>query len=305
MVPRPAVAFGVAGWHYPDWKDTVYRLPSVPGQPDLFGNVEPPPPRFANDELAFISRYVDMVEINSSFYRIPSPRSARSWSERVSDRPGFFFTAKLNQAFTHEFRRDRQLAREFRQSLEPLRERGLLQGLLAQFRYDFADGADTRQLVHWIHEQFAGFVSLVAEVRHKSWEHSDPLGFFRDLGIAVANLDYPVGRDSFDLYRCVTAPSSYLRLHGRNHDAWFRRCESAAEPYDYDYSDEEVTDLTHRIRELVGSAKQLTIVANNHYRGKAVSAALRLKAAIEKRNVPVPPALLDVFPGLKRIASPQ
>ena len=305
MVPRPAIAFGVAGWHYPDWKETVYQLPSPPGQPDLFGDVEAPSPKFASDELAFISQYVDMVEINSSFYRIPSPRSTRSWGERVSDQPGFFFTAKLNQAFTHEFCRDRQLAREFRQCLEPLREKGILQGLLAQFRYDFADNGDARQLVRWIQEQFAELAPLVVEVRHKSWEEEDALALFKDLGIAVANLDYPVGRDSFDLYGCVTAPSSYLRLHGRNREAWFRRCESAAEPYNYDYSDEEVSGLTRRIRDLAGSVQQLTIVANNHYRGKAVSAALRLKAAIEKRNVPVPPALLEVFPGLKRIASSQ
>ena len=177
--------------------------------------------------------------------------------------------------------------------------------LLAQFRYDFAENTDARQLIGWIHEQFAEFAPLVTEVRHKSWESSPSLSFFRDLGIAVANLDYPVGRDSFDLYRCITAPVSYLRLHGRNGQAWFRKCESASEPYNYDYSDEEVSSLTRRVQELAGSVQQLTIVANNHYRGKAVSAALRLKAAIERRDVPVPPALLETFPGLQRIAVPD
>ena len=53
------IRVGVAGWDYPDWNGTVY--PAGPGR--------------GFDRLAFIARFVDAIEINSSFYRPldPSP----------------------------------------------------------------------------------------------------------------------------------------------------------------------------------------------------------------------------------------
>ena len=75
---RTTIAFGVAGWSYPDWRTTVYRVPSGPVQPDLFGGIADRTERCVRDELAFLSSYVDMIEINSSFYRIPAASHARS-----------------------------------------------------------------------------------------------------------------------------------------------------------------------------------------------------------------------------------
>jgi len=311
--PTAEIAVGVAGWSYPDWRDTVYRLPAAgrgAAQPDLFGVSESPAVvhgRGAHtghvvDELLFIMRYVDMVEINSTFYRIPTPGTAASWARKARTRPGFFFTAKLNREITHEFRRDPELAAQFRTGLEPLQAAGLLPMLLAQFRYDFKDGEEARKHLQWIHRQFAEFAHLVVEVRHLSWESLDALRFFKDLGMTVANLDYPTGRSSFNRYCCVTHPFGYLRLHGRNREAWFRKAEAPHEPYDYDYSDAEIGEIAERARMLGRRVQRLVIVANNHYRGKALSAALRLKAVLQRSKVPVPPALLETYPGLKRYA---
>ena len=300
---HPRLAVGVAGWSYPDWRDTVYRLPAGPRQPGLFGDAGAAPrPRFAPDPLAFIRDYVDMVEVNSTFYRAPSARTATEWARRGAERPGFFFTAKLNREFTHEFRRDRALARDFRQGLRPMADVGLLRALLVQFRYDFADSAEARQLLLWIQSEFAEFAHLVVEVRHASWQAPDALGFLAENGLSVANLDYPAGRDGFRLRYCVTHPFAYLRLHGRNRDAWYKKAEAPHEPYNYDYSDAEIAELASRVCKLSEQARETVVVANNHYRGKAVSAALRLKAALSGNRVSVPPALLQTYPGLADIA---
>lgn len=306
--PSAKIAVGVAGWSYPDWRDTVYRLPST--QPDLFGSSTGSAPGagrnehagHVHDELEFILQYVDMIEINSTFYRIPSPGAAASWRRKALNRPGVFFTAKVHRDITHEFQRDSALAARFRSGLEPLQTAGLLPALLAQFRYDFKDGEDARRHLLWIHEQFAEFAHLVIEVRHVSWESPDAVQFLRDLGVTVANLDYPTGRTSFNRYCCVTHPFGYLRLHGRNREAWFRKAAAPHEPYDYDYSDQEIAEIAERARMLGRRVRQLVIVANNHYRGKSLSAALRLKAVLQRSKTPVPPALLETYPGLRPYA---
>ncbi len=293
---------GVAGWSYEDWQDTVYKLPTPGQQLDLFGPPRPAPARYARDKLAFIAQYIDMMEVNSSFYRIPNPRTTESWGQRVGQKREFFFTAKLHQSFTHEFRRDRALARTFRDAFAPLAGSRKLAALLAQFRYDFRDAPESRQLLTWIHSQFASFAPLIVEVRHSSWEEPAALAFLRDLRVVVANLDYPTAVNSFNPYACAIGDAAYLRLHGRNRKAWFSREADVNQTYNYDYSDSEVKELVERSRTILGNVKQLTIVANNHYQGKAVSAAVRIKAELARERVPVPPALVETYPNLRRIA---
>ena len=298
------VFFGVAGWSYEDWRDTVYRLPAAPCQPSLFPEFAPVPAkqRYAPDPLVFLADYVDMIEINSSFYRIPTAASTAAWARKVAVHPDFFFTAKLHQDFTHGFRRDEGLARQFVDAFAPLGEAGMLRGLLAQFRYDFADGAASRRLLEWMGERFGAFAPLIVEVRHRSWQASEALRFLLGLGATVANLDYPTAADSFDLRTAAGGETGYFRLHGRNRKAWFASDLPPHETYNYDYSDAEIGELAEQGETILASVKTLTIVANNHYRGKAVSAAARLKAAMTKQQVSVPPALLETYPELRRIA---
>lgn len=308
VIALPELACGVAGWSYDDWRDTVYRLPATEmRQPLLFEDSSAPAAgpavHYASDPLAFLARFVDMVEVNSSFYRIPTPLATASWARKTSGQPRFFFTAKLFQAFTHESRRDLALAAQFRAAFAPLRDAGKLRALLAQFRYDAADTPDRRELLRWLAEQFAPFAHLVVEVRHGSWQTDEGSAFLRGLGVSVAVLDYPTSRDSFTAQRNLGAPEGYFRLHGRNYASWFAHEKAAHEPYNYDYTEPEITELADTARQLLPEVRSLTIVANNHYRGKGVSAALRLKSELLKQKVAVPPALLETYPNLRRIAA--
>lgn len=306
----PPIACGVAGWSYEDWRDTVYRLPAAPCcQPLLFDapafRQAPSGPTYAADPLTFLAGYVDMVEVNSSFYRIPTAATVASWVRKTARQSEFFFTAKLYQGFTHEGHRDPALAAQFRQAFSPLREAGRLRALLAQFRYDAAATPAMRDLLRWLGDEFASWVHLVVEVRHASWQADPALEFLRSLGVSIAVLDYPVGRDSFTARCNLGAPEAYFRLHGRNYASWFAHEKEAYEPYNYDYSDAEIGELARTAAAMLPHVRSLTIVANNHYRGKGVSAALRLKSELLKQKVPIPPALLESYPNLKRIALGQ
>ena len=70
------------------------------------------------DQLAFIARYVDLIEINNTFYRPPEAKNADSWVRRTA-LPGFLFSAKLHQDVTHRFTIEASTIAAFREGLEP------------------------------------------------------------------------------------------------------------------------------------------------------------------------------------------
>lgn len=271
---------GVAGWSYPDWNGYVYT-----------GGVR--------DHLRFVAGYVDMVEVNSTFYRPPDARTTGSWAKRTADLTGFFFTAKLHQDVTHRGRIDPGIVHAFMVGLAPLTEAGRLRHLLAQFKYDFADTPEARQHLRHIREAFGAIANLTLELRHVSWQAPDALAFCRDLAVTVAALDYPLGRNSFRLRETGVGEHAYLRLHGRNAGAWFAKDTGRDQTYNYLYSPAEVDEIYKRAADIARISKSLTVVANNHYQGKEMVTALQLRARALGRKVEAPPGLAGHYPDLK------
>lgn len=276
------VYIGIAGWSYPDWEGIVYTDPKA-------------------DQLEYVSGFVDCIEINSSFYRPPSERNARSWLDRTAGRPEFFFTAKLHQSFTHEGKIDPVIVQQFHTGFGPMLEVGKLQHLLVQFRYDFADTQAGRTHLANIVRPFRDAFSLVVEVRHKSWEKPESLAFLQDLGVAVANLDYPVARQSFNLQHCTVGKDGYFRMHGRNAEKWFSKA-GRDEVYNYHYSETELAAIKERLDVLGQAFESLTVIANNHFRGAELANAIELKALVRGQKQPVPEGLLKTYPNLAQVA---
>ena len=276
---------GIAGWSYPDWDGYVYDAT-------------------VKDSLRFMAGFVDMIEINSTFYRPPSIRTAESWAKRTEDVPGFFFTAKLHQDITHGGRIEPDMVKAFHEGMKPLADRNMLRHLLAQFRYDFADTTDGREHLRRIREAFGDIANITFELRHNSWQSPDALVYLQSLNATVANLDYPTARNSFNLRHCRVGDHAYLRLHGRNAKAWFSRDAGRDETYNYLYSPTEVDEIVRRAVELADMSKSLTLVANNHYQGKEAVNILQIKSKIVGGKVPVPPPLLRKYPQLNEITAP-
>jgi uncharacterized protein YecE (DUF72 family) len=278
-----SVHIGIAGWSYPDWKGIVYHQPRM-------------------DQLEYVSRFVDCVEINSTFYRPPFERNTKSWLQRTEHKPDFFFTAKLHRDFTHEGKIDAGMVKQFHKGFEPFLQADKLKHLLVQFRYDFADGKEGRQHIAKIVESFSDAFNLAVEVRHKSWEQEDALEFLRGLGVSVCNLDYPVASNSFNMKYCTVGTNGYFRLHGRNREKWFSKDAGRDETYNYYYNDRELSQIKERIDRLAGAFATLTVIANNHYRGAELANAIELKALLTGQKQPVPEGLLKTYPNLASIA---
>ncbi len=279
------IYIGVAGWSYPDWKGIVYTDSKI-------------------DQLEFVSRFVDCIEINSTFYRPPFEKTTKAWLERTSGRPEFFFTAKLHKDFTHEGKIDTQTAKQFYKGFEPFLEAGKLRHLLVQFRYDFDDTDSHRRHLSKIVEIFSAAFSLALEVRHKSWQTPQALEFLDGLGVSVCNLDYPMSSNSFDLRHCTIGKNGYFRMHGRNAAAWFSKA-GRDETYNYYYNEKELSQIKLRVSKLAKALQSLTVITNNHYRGAELANALELRYLLTGQKQPVPQGLLREYPQLEKIALNQ
>lgn len=293
------IRVGVAGWDYPDWRGIVYPSPMPRGF----------------DRLVSVARFVDVIEINVTFYRPIEPAVSRSWVRRAPTDRSFRFTAKLHQAFTHERAIDlKPEARVFRAGIDPLLQSGLLGAVLVQCPHSFHDSPGSRDHLSEVFDLLPG-LPLVAEFRHRSWDNDDALAFLRDRGVGFCNIDQPALGGTLGATEHVTSRVAYVRLHGRNAANWFSRDDARREGpgggatgsarYDYLYSMQELQPWVGRIERMGGSAEEVFVIANNHYRGKGPANALMLKSALAKRRVPAPTALIAAYPELGKAAEPE
>jgi uncharacterized protein YecE (DUF72 family) len=281
------VLVGPAGWSYADWEGRVYPRPRPPGF----------------HPLAYLSRFVDCVELNSSFYALPRTDHAARWVDLLAERPDFPFLAKLHQDFTHgPWRRERaDQAEAFRRGLAPLVEARRLAAHLAQFPIHFRQTADGRDRLGRLRDLFPE-VPLVVELRHRSWFDDRGLALVERLGLSLAWIDLPPARDHPPAGHPCPGPIAYARLHGRNAAAWFDPQAGRDAKYDYLYGSEELERIAERVREMAAGGRRTFLVTNNHYGGKAVANALQLKSLLGTGEVTAPEILLETFPELRPIA---
>ena len=280
---KSPVLVGVAGWSYRDWESVVYSS----GQ---------------KNKLSYLARYLDCIEINTSFYRPVPPGMAAKWVRDVSDLEDFTFTAKLYSSFTHDLddAYPESDVPQVREGYRPLHDADRLLAVLVQFPYYFRDGEDERERLRRIADDFGDF-PLVVEVRDSSWAAPRALDFLRGLEMNVACVDMPLTRRSFSEKAVTTGPLAYLRLHGRNYQSWFNKDAGRDDRYDYLYDDEEMDSTLDRIESLRGEADRVAVIWNNHYRGQAVVNALECTHSLTGESVDVPGLLRESYPRLGAI----
>ncbi len=289
----PQILVGTAGWSYPDWANVVY------------------PSAKAVDHLCTVVRYMDCVEVDSSFYRPPSPQTAAKWVKATAAKPGFRFLAKAWQRFTHK-RATLWTQAEydvFTRGLAPLREAGRLDALLFQFPWSFRNDARNRDWLAHIAGAFTDW-PVAVELRHDSWlgDAADgTLKFFRAWCLTFCNVDQPALGHCIPPTAHTTSDTGYYRLHGRNARNWFREEQNASgERYDYLYSEAELAELEPKIRQVAARVKKTFVIFNNHKDAKAFSNALQMKARLSGgAKLRVPATLMQRYPKLRVCGIPD
>lgn len=254
--------------------------------------------RTGAERLRYYAERFDTVEIDSTFYALPTAERAAIWAERTP--PGFLFHIKAFAVMTRHPVRAEQLppdlraqaqldergrvdrpSRElraavferFHDALEPLRAAGKLGGILMQFPPYVVPKEASYEYLGWAQDQLGGD-EMLTEFRHRSWlddEHRDDvLRFLEARGQSLVVVDAPRtgGKNVLPTVVAVTGPTAYVRMHGRNAGTWNVRGGSAAERFDYLYSDQELAEWIKPLRELAGSASRLFVFFNNNGRSE-------------------------------------
>jgi len=277
---------GTAGWSYNDWEGIVY-----------------PEKKGANfHSLIFLTRYINIVEINSTFYRPPAIRISLSWTKKVESQPSFLFTVKLHQIFTHKRKGfSQQDVDNFKFGIEPLKAENRLAALLLQFPWSFTNTPSHTEYLISLFKLFSGY-PLALEVRHGSWDRADFYSLLSENKVCFCNIDQPTFHNSIKPSALSTNPGfSYVRLHGRNYKNWFKENAGRDERYNYLYTKEELQDWVEKIKELGKKSKKVFVITNNHYRGQALANALQIRNMLTGEKLDIPDTLLKQYPVLEEI----
>jgi uncharacterized protein YecE (DUF72 family) len=288
-IPASAnIHIGPAGWSYPDWSGYVYPSPRPKGF----------------HEATYLAQFFDIIEINTSFYAPLRPGHAHQWLDRVAANPRFLFTAKLWQKFTHDPSATGEDERAVRAGFDVLRNAGKLGAVLLQFPFSFHRTAEATAYLTALLKRFADY-PLAVEVRHASWSDPEVFTLLREHHAAFCNIDQPIIGRSLEPSEESTSPIGYVRLHGRRYDTWFSDDATipSHERYNYLYATEELAPWAGRIQSVAERTRDVFVVTNNHYLGKAVVNALQLISLLKGLKVNVPESLRQHYPELEEIAS--
>ena len=259
----------------------------------------PPGIRTAEARLRHYTEHFDTVEIDSTYYRLPELELVEKWNERTP--ADFVFHVKAFGLMTRHPVRAEQLPPELREgapldekgrverpsrelrsevfarfhaALEPFRAAGKLGGILLQFPPYVVYKQASLDYLEWAVGELRGDEPLV-EFRHRSWLDDEnrerTLSFLEDLGATHVVVDAPKteAKNLVPTVPALTSDTLYVRFHGRNASTWNIRGKSAAERFNYLYSEEELEEWAGLARELGEKAQKAYAMFNNNGRSPA------------------------------------
>ncbi len=310
------VHVGTSGWNYPSgrgtWNGVFYpKTRSKRAGTHTF------------DELRFYAEHFDTVEVNTTFYGQPRPDVAADWVARTP--PGFAFSLKLYQKFTHpKMFREAALRTapgsegalldllatvtqsdidDFRTGIDPIARSGKLGALLAQFPPSFTATDASRDYLTQLLRAFGDY-PIAVELRHRSWSDAfgDTLQLLNGFGAAWAQIDEPKFRFSIRQNALPNVTSFYyMRLHGRNAAQWWHH-EKSEDRYNYLYSADELKAFSDTASAAKALVKKAYLYTNNHFSAKSVVNAVMLKAQLgEPIEGEYPPELVEHYPEIRDI----
>lgn len=205
------VRVGCSGWNYADWRGVLYPARGLP----------------ASRWLERYAETFDTVEVNSTFYRLPSRDAVARWVEQTPE--GFVFTVKASRYLTHVKRLTgtERGAEVFFKRIEPLTASPKMGPVLWQLPGNFR--RDDERLAGWLRALPPGRHCI--ELRHESWFTRDVIAALTEHEVALVIGDHP--ERPFQT-REMTAGWTLVRFHrghrgrGGNYseaelDTWKRR----------------------------------------------------------------------------------
>lgn len=259
IVLTATLRIGTSGYSFPDWVGPIYPK----GLPQ-------------KEWLGYYAQGFDAVEINATYYRVPSPQMTAALVRKV-DPKRFVFAVKVPREMTHDRGRFEETVAPFLTGIAPMRDAGCLGTLLAQFPYSLPrEGEDALAHLAKLREAIPQEIPLHVEFRHIHWYRPDVVEFLRERDLGFVNVDLPpLPNLPQEKTGIVTNGIGYFRFHGRNAAKWWEHGE-ASERYDYAYSEEELAEWVPVIERAAVTSRTTFVFMNNCHLGKSVRDAVKL-----------------------------
>jgi uncharacterized protein YecE (DUF72 family) len=235
------IRVGTSGWQYADWRDVLY-----------------PRGLAQRNWLSVYAESFDTVEVNATFYRLPTIEAVRRWATGVP--AGFTFTIKASRYLSHikRLREPQEPVSRLLERVKPLGAGGFMGPVLLQLPPDMAAAPE---LLEATLARLAPAVDVAVEFRHASWYTGDTRRVLERFNAATVWADRG-GEATGPLWQ--TADWCYLRLHRGRSDwsydpgdlrRWARHLAEFASGYAYTNNDPGGAAIhdARRLRDLLGA----------------------------------------------------
>jgi uncharacterized protein YecE (DUF72 family) len=266
------------------------------------------------ERLRFYATQFPVVEVDATYYALPTRRQGELWTERTP--PDFRFDIKAHALMTGQPSELKRLPKEIREELpmELLDKKrvysrdlpaGIVDAIWAAFRDGILPlysagklGAVFLQYPRWVFpsnesrdaiaeaKERLGDIDLAVEFRHNSWLNEKnvdrTLAFLEKHGISLVMVDEPQGmRSSVAPMVAVTSPSlAVVRFHGRRTETWEAKGIPVVERFRYLYDARELGEWVPKIEEAASQAKELHLLYNNCYANYGTTNAREIAALL-------------------------
>ncbi len=258
---------GTSGYDYPEWKGVFY-----------------PEDLKRKDFLSYYATQFNALELNSTFYNMPTAERLYSFYERSEGR--LKFSVKANRLLTHEIDSTWQTAAEdFKTALKALKEKDVLSAVLFQLPESFHYTNDNRIYLAKLIQKFEGFPTLI-EFRHREWIKPSVFEGLEKMNAGLVFCDMPNLKNLPNISTPFIGTNTYIRLHGRNANAWYATGDSpnGSARYCYEYTESELSQFVPIIKAAIREGKKVQVYFNNHPNGSGAKNALKLKEMVAELN---------------------
>jgi uncharacterized protein YecE (DUF72 family) len=264
----------------------------------------------AEERLRYYASQFPLTEIDSTYYAPPAEQQARLWAERTPE--GFRFDVKAYSLLTGHPTRPKSLWRDLRDALPaevaekrnlyahhldpdmleeawrrfadalaPLHDAGKLGSVLFQYPPWFTPRRDNRAEVEALRERLPDY-QVAVEFRSPRWlseerDRERTLGMLEEHGLVFVCVDAPKVSELPRIMAVTNPELLVVRFHGRSDGTWSDTSRSAAERFRYLYSEQELDELAHQVRDVVEEARESHLLMNNCYRDYSVRNAAQLR----------------------------
>ncbi|MGB9699868.1 MAG: DUF72 domain-containing protein [Thermodesulfobacteriota bacterium] len=236
---------GTSGWNYKHWGEGVFY----------------PPGMRQAEWLPYYSNFFESVEINNTFYHLPSQEVFETWYKETPSQ--FVFSVKANRFLTHlkKLANPEKYLDKFLENISRLKEK--VKVVLFQLPPFWKFHRERL-------EAFFGFLSqknenfnlrFALEIRHKSWSCPECWQILEKYNVSLVFADWP----GLDIDCPATADFIFMRRHG------YRSLYATSYPDDY------LKNLARQINKWLSAGKDVYVYFNNDACGYAIQNALSLK----------------------------